>query len=162
MRNRILVFIAVLVLSAGCDHATKRVARDALQAGFPISVAADTVRFELAHNPGGFLNLGAGLGPNVRRLFFLLFVPVLLVVVCGAFLRSSPASRYWPLGLGLVTGGGLANWLDRLLHDGYVTDFVSMGLGPLRTGVFNVADVAVMTGALLLLLPLSRDGASGA
>lgn len=60
----------------------------------------------------------------------------------------------------MIVGGGLANWLDRMLHDGAVTDFVSLGLGPLRTGIFNVADVAIVAGLLLLVLPggLARAG----
>ena len=54
----------------------------------------------------------------------------------------------------IVCGGGLANWLDRLLHQGAVTDFVSLGVGPLRTGIFNLADVVVVGGVALLLLSL--------
>ncbi|HEY8123705.1 MAG TPA: signal peptidase II, partial [Myxococcota bacterium] len=43
---------------------------------------------------------------------------------------------------------------DRVLNAGAVTDFVSLGVGPLRTGIFNLADVAIMAGAALLLLPI--------
>ncbi|MEN8162170.1 MAG: signal peptidase II [Myxococcota bacterium] len=58
--------------------------------------------------------------------------------------------------LGLVAGGGFANWLDRVLGDGSVTDFVSLGVGALRTGIFNLADVAIVLGVLLLLRVGSR------
>jgi signal peptidase II len=64
------------------------------------------------------------------------------------------------MNLALLCGGGLANWLDRLLNGGAVTDFVSFGVGWLRTGIFNVADVAIMAGAALLLLPIAREEAS--
>ena len=53
-------------------------------------------------------------------------------------------------------GGGLGNWLDRVMHDGAVTDFVSLGLGGLRTGIFNVADLAVVAGTLLLVASARR------
>ena len=59
-----------------------------------------------------------------------------------------PASR--TAGAVLMIGGGLANFLDRL-PDGRVTDYVVLTAGPLRTGVFNLADAAILTGAILWL-----------
>jgi signal peptidase II len=67
----------------------------------------------------------------------------------GGFLSGSGASL---LGLGLVAGGGAANWLDRVLNAGAVTDFVRIDLGVARTGIFNLADVFVLAGAALFLL----------
>lgn len=52
--------------------------------------------------------------------------------------------------LGLLAGG-LGNLIDRLAHDGLVIDFINLGVGPLRTGIFNVADVAITGGGLALL-----------
>lgn len=52
----------------------------------------------------------------------------------------------------MIAGGGLENWLDRVLHQGAVTDFVSVGVGPLCTGIFNLADVCILAGVVLLLL----------
>lgn len=150
-RMRMLWFSAVLLWSAGCDHATKHIARSLLD-DRAISLASDLVRFQLTLNPGGFLSLGARLPDSLRSLFFLGAVPVTLAVLCAIVLRGGAPSRRALVGLGLVAGGGLANWLDRFLHAGAVTDFVSIGIGPLRTGIFNVADVAVMAGAALLIL----------
>jgi signal peptidase II len=58
--------------------------------------------------------------------------------------------------LALVAGGGISNLIDRLLYNGRVTDFLNVGIGGVRTGIFNVADMAIMAGALLLLLNM-RD-----
>jgi signal peptidase II len=55
-----------------------------------------------------------------------------------------------------LAGGGLGNLIDRITNEGRVVDFVSLGLGPVRTGFFNVADVAVLAGAMLLLYCLVR------
>ena len=150
-RSHVFTFLAVLLLSAGCDQAAKHVARSVL-ADASYSLAAGAVRFELTFNPGGFLSLGARLPEALRQVFFVGFVPDTLAILCALFLRSAGTSRAALSGLGLIAGGGLANWLDRVLNAGAVTDFVSLGLGPLRTGVFNVADVAVMAGAALLIL----------
>ncbi len=151
-RCRVLLFVVALLASAGCDHATKRLAREILAESPGVSLVADTVRFELAFNPGGFLSFGAGLPAEVRSLFFLAAVPLGLLLVCVLLFRAGPLPGGALVGLGLVTGGGLANWLDRLVHGGAVTDFVSLGLGGLRTGIFNVADVSVLAGVVVLLL----------
>ena len=54
--------------------------------------------------------------------------------------------------LALFIGGGVSNWIDRLLH-GRVVDFLNVGIGSLRTGIFNVADVAIMAAVAMLVLP---------
>ena len=159
MRCRVLLFLVALLASAGCDHATKRLAREVLAESPGVSLAADTVRFELALNPGGFLSFGAELPVEVRSLFFLAVVPLGLLLVCVLLFRAGPLPGAALVGLGLVAGGGLANWIDRLVHGGAVTDFVSLGLGGLRTGIFNVADVSVLVGAVVLLLASRANGA---
>jgi len=142
-----MLFFATASSCVGCDHATKVLARDTLSGLGRVVLVHDFVRLELTTNSGGFLSLGAQLPPAVRELFFLLLVPLLLVVVGIALLRAGALRRSQIAALGLFVGGGAANWIDRLLHAGAVTDFVSMGVGPLRTGVFNAADVAIMMGA---------------
>jgi signal peptidase II len=150
--SRIALVGFVLLVTAGCDHATKAMARSALEGALPLSVVADTVRFELVTNPGAFLSMGAALPESVRHLVFLVAIPVLLAGVCTLAIRSGLRSPTALVGLGFVAGGGLANWLDRVLHDGHVTDFVSIGFGPLRTGIFNLADVMIFAGVGLILL----------
>jgi signal peptidase II len=147
-----VLFLATASFCVGCDHATKVLARAALSASGRLVLAHDFVRLELTTNRGGFLSLGAQLPPAVRELFFVLLVPLLLVVAGIALLRAGSLRRSQAAALGLFVGGGAANWIDRLLHAGAVTDFVSMGIGPLRTGVFNAADVAIMMGAGLFVL----------
>jgi hypothetical protein len=56
----------------------------------------------------------------------------------------------------LIASGGFSNWIDRARFDGVVVDFMNMGLGPVRTGVFNVADIAILVGIGLLFVHSSR------
>jgi signal peptidase II len=149
-RIRIALFAWVLVAGVGCDHATKHVATAWLSPGDPISVWGDSLRFELVRNPGAFLSLGESLDPAIRDALFLGLAPLSLLVLVGWFLRSGATGLWQILGLALVTGGGLANWIDRLLHSGAVVDFVSLGWGPLRTGIFNLADIWIGVGVGLL------------
>jgi signal peptidase II len=68
------------------------------------------------------------------------------------------------IGVWLVFAGGASNWVDRVVR-GSVVDFMNVGIGPLRTGIFNVADVAIMVGVAVLLLagfpPGDREQTSG-
>ncbi|MBM4383295.1 MAG: signal peptidase II [Deltaproteobacteria bacterium] len=162
-RAAALVFLALALVTAGCDQAAKHIAREALGDGAVHEFLGGVARFQLAHNPGGFLSLGARLDPELRHAIFVFGAPALIALFLAVSYRAALASRLALAGLALVAGGGLANWADRLIHAGTVTDFVSLGVGALRTGIFNVADVAIMLGAALLLLPArqreeARDG----
>jgi signal peptidase II len=59
--------------------------------------------------------------------------------------------------IALICGGGIGNLIDRVRFDGLVTDFLNVGAGPLRTGIFNVADMALMLGLLLFFVRRERD-----
>jgi signal peptidase II len=158
---RAAFFVSVLLFAGGCDLATKQIAREALWGAPAISLAADTVRLQLTENPGGFLSLGAGLPPGLRHAIFLLVAPLSLLGI-GLLVLRAGAGGASLLALGLIVGGGLANWGERVVNQGAVTDFLNVGIGPLRTGIFNLADVFVLAGVVLLVWsgfgePAGRD-----
>ncbi len=64
------------------------------------------------------------------------------------------------LGAALIVSGGASNWIDRVAT-GSVIDFLNVGIGPLRTGIFNVADVAILVGAGWLGLAVWSEGGRG-
>jgi signal peptidase II len=105
------------------------------------SLLGDTVRLSYAENTGGCLSLGANLAPAARTAVFTIGTALLLLGMV-AFGRAWTGWRL--LALALFVAGGSSNWIDRAMH-GVVVDFLNVGIGPLRTGVFNVADVAIMT-----------------
>lgn len=160
MRTTLRIGIILLTLFAcvGCDQVTKRLARDHLSPGAPVSFLNDTLRLQYTENPGAFLSLGQGLPEMVRHVVFIFGG---IVFVCVALLwafRSKGVSRAQVIGAALMCGGALGNVIDRLTHDGRVVDFLNVGIGPLRTGIFNVADMALMVGVVLLIskLPVQR------
>jgi signal peptidase II len=147
--GRTLVLLAIAAATIGCDRVTKRMAASSLAGAPSRSFLADTVRLEYAENSGGFLSLGANLPPTVRTAIFKIVTGLLLVgsIVAAVKLRLTG----WPLvGLSLVWAGGASNWVDRIAR-GAVVDFLNVGFGALRTGIFNVADVAIMLGACILV-----------
>jgi signal peptidase II len=74
---------------------------------------------------------------------------LLALLAYALFVRAARATFIFALAL--VLAGGSSNLIDRFANDGYVVDFINLGVGPIRTGIFNVADVAITAGILLLL-----------
>jgi signal peptidase II len=155
-----LLLLAVTLTCIGCDHATKYAAVALLEPNASHAVLGSALRFELAYNPGAFMGLGGELSPAMRALLLRGVVPLAFALAFVAVLRAGIARRSTAVALGLVAGGGLGNWLDRILNGGFVTDFMSLGVGPLRTGIFNVADVAIIAGALVLVVFAHRERAA--
>src|SRR5215813_6900567 len=146
--GRTIMLLAIAVATIGCDRVTKHLAVTSL-AGTPgRSFFADTMRLEYAENSGGFLSLGANLPIAVRTAIFTIGTGLILVgtLIAAAKLRLTG----WQLvGLTLLWAGGGSNWVDRVAR-GSVVDFLNVGFGALRTGIFNVADFAVLLGACIL------------
>jgi signal peptidase II len=155
---RMLIAIAVVVL--GLDLATKVAVVRFLEPGEPIRIIGDVVTLNLIRNPGAAFSMATGM----TWLLTLVAIGVVVgVIKIGRTLRSP----WWALGLGLVLGGALGNLIDRLFRapgplQGHVVDFVSVGWWP----VFNVADSAIVCGAVLLvvltLFGFNPDGTRGA
>ncbi|HET9370800.1 MAG TPA: signal peptidase II [Vicinamibacterales bacterium] len=150
------VLLCVLVAATiGCDRVSKQLAVTNLAGAAPRSMLGGTVRLEYTENAGGFLSLGAD-WPVVVRTTVFTGATGLGLVGLAAFAYSL-RRRWWPLvGLTLFVAGGLSNWVDRVVA-GHVVDFMIVGYGPLRTGVFNVADVALMLGAAIFAAAETQD-----
>lgn len=152
MPLRLVLLLLTVVACAGCDQAAKAIARGALESSPPVTLLGGAVRLEYTENPGAFLSLGANLPPTTRFLVGVVFVAAALTTLLIFTLRSSGLSPRQKTGMILILGGGLGNLIDRLANDGHVIDFVSVGIGPVRTGIFNLADVAITAGVLTVLL----------
>jgi len=144
----------------GCDQAAKAIARDALASSPPLTLLGGAVRLEYTENPGAFLSLGANLPPAARFLVGVVFVAVSLAALLVFALRAAGLSPRQRTGLALILGGGLGNLIDRLINHGQVIDFVSLGIGRLHTGIFNLADVAITAGVLMVFLSFRRRSGS--
>jgi signal peptidase II len=152
---RWVALVAAALATIGCDRATKHIAT-ALLAGAPDrSYLADTVRVGYTENTGGFLSLGADWPKAARIAVFTVATGLALLALVVVAIRDRLA-RPSTVGLVLFVAGGSSNWIDRVVH-GHVVDFLNVGIGPVRTGVFNLADVAIMAGAGLVALAAIRQ-----
>lgn len=151
--QRFAVLIAVLFICVGCDQATKSVAQEQLVGRGRITYLNDTVRLEYAENPGAFLSLGASLPAETQRGVFIGLVTLLLLgMLIYALIEADKMHVMMLVAFALFIGGGLGNLIDRVINDGRVIDFMNVGVGGLRTGVFNVADMAIMAAVGLIAI----------
>ncbi|WP_413935546.1 signal peptidase II [Nitrospira sp. BLG_1] len=159
-----LVFL-LLILCVGCDQLTKDAAHQYLVLQPLHSWFHDTIRLQYAENAGAFLSFGGDFSDGARVLLFQVF-PALCLLALAMVLFLQPMSLASVVAWSLILSGGLSNLVDRIMNDGRVIDFMNLGIGSLRTGIFNVADVCITIGFLVLLLqaiwakPLSVDSLS--
>lgn len=138
------LLLAVLAL----DVTTKSLAVTHLVPEYvPHEVFGDWVQLTLAYNPGA--SFGIGVGPYSRVVFIALALAALMIL--GQLYRASSSSdRPRAVALALVCAGALGNMLDRLRSPRGVVDFIDVGIRDARFYTFNVADVAITIGAVLL------------
>lgn len=152
--SRALGVVFLLSATVACDQATKQFASQALSDGARRSYLNGLVELHYLENGGAFLGLGAGLDENARFWLFTVGVSAFLVTTFALLFVRSPKNPWETIGLALILGGGIGNLMDRVLHGGNVVDFMRVGFGGVETGVFNVADSAIMVGVCVLLLPV--------
>jgi len=149
--KRVLLMTVISVTCVGCDQATKSLARSLLPEMQVYSFFGDAFRLQLAYNRGAFLSLGSTLPEHVRQWLLVGGVGLVLAAILCYALFSRLARSSVVLGIALVFAGGVSNLADRIVLEGSVVDFMNLGIGTLRTGIFNVADIAIMAGFFVLL-----------
>lgn len=157
-RQRALWLALAALVLISLDQTTKRWAEETLAHRPTASYLGDTIRIGLTINHGVFLGMGDRLAEPLRFALFVILVGLGLIV---ATVYALGAPRLRPpvfLALALIVPGGLGNLIDRVTNQGGVVDFMNVGLGPVRTGIFNVADMAVTAGVLVLFFSSLRGG----
>jgi signal peptidase II len=152
------VFVATLVL----DQLSKVWALRTLR-GAPVQrYAGDLFRLEYAENAGSFLSLGDRLPAAVRVAVFVVAVGAVLVALVIYGVVKPTLDQSTRIALLAIAAGGLSNWVDRVIRAGRVVDFMNLGLGSLRTGIFNVADLAIVFGGVWLFVHGLGEGRKAA
>lgn len=148
-------FWPLLFLLVFTDCATKRLAEAHLtEIDPPREVVGDVLRFTLAYNPGAAFGF-TPLGPASRWLFAAIAVGM-TALFFSWYLKAAPHDRSFATALGLISGGALGNLLDRLRSPQGVVDFIDIGVGDSRFWTFNLADVGLTVGAMILAVLLWR------
>ncbi len=149
-QKRLLVLLIPGLLATALDRLTKIWAVNTLKEQPMQSYFNDVFRLVYAENTGAFLSLGSDMNDTLRY-WVLAVVPVLvLLYIFFHVLTAKNLHVVQQAAFGFILGGGLSNIYDRIM-EGRVVDFMNMGFGTLRTGIFNVADMSIMLGLFLMI-----------
>lgn len=140
-----VVLLGLLVVLVGCDHVTKLVAKSELEGGPPRELVHGVLDLRYTENTDVAFNLLRAVPESIRRPALVGLGGLAVVVLVAVLMRRRPQRLVVEAALVLVTAGAIGNYLDRLMR-GYVVDFVHLRHWP----VFNVADIYVSAGAVLL------------
>ncbi len=151
VRFRTALAVGLPLLLADC--VSKRVAEAELLPHNPHPVLGDVVRFTLTYNTDAALGLSLG---SWSRVGFTVLALCITGVLLGMLRKANPAERFRAGALGCLLAGAMGNLLDRLQSSRGVVDFIDVGIGPTRFYTFNLADLAVCTGAILLMVALNK------
>lgn len=118
-----------------------------------VSVIGDFVRFVYVRNPGSAMGLFpvgrvALVGISVAASIFLIFL----------YRTTDPVLKIRRAAMAAILGGAMGNLVDRIFYEGHVVDFIDVGIGTHRFYTFNVADMGVSVGGVILFLCILLDG----
>lgn len=152
---RIGLLVAIVVI---LDQVSKYIAVYLLEGRGVVSLFGDCLRFLFAENRGGFLSMGASLSEGMRTVVFVAATSIFLLLFFLYTLFDKHVNGAALFASSMIIGGGIGNLIDRTVRDGAVIDFVNVGVGGLRTGIFNVADMAVLFGCIVMFFSLRKGG----
>ncbi|WP_435654191.1 signal peptidase II [Cellulophaga baltica] len=148
--KKIAILILVL-LNIGCDQISKKMVRNTVDKNDYIQLVQDNFILTNVENTGAMLGFGQSF-PPLLKIILLQILPVLvLVFILINILRKTHLNKWLIVAFSCVIGGGIGNLMDRIAF-GSVTDFFIIKLGFLKTGIFNMADVSVTVGVILIFI----------
>lgn len=149
--NRNLFIILLITFNIAIDQISKVLARNTLTFRKQVDVIGDYFQLIWVENKGAFLGMGSDMDPTLRLIFLLILPTIVLGYVIYYIIKTKELDRLSLIAFCCIVGGGIANVFDRIVF-GQVTDFFFIDLGGVfKTGIFNVADMSVTTGMIMLL-----------
>ena len=156
MSKKNIYLIILILFNIGIDQYSKKIVREEIIPGSQTEILGKLVQLMNVENSGAFLGMGSESNPTVK-LIFLLILPIIVILSVLYYLFTNKSiDKLTSVGLSCIVGGGLANLYDRFIY-GSVTDFLFMDFGIAKTGIFNLADLSVTTGMILILLSTFKE-----
>jgi signal peptidase II len=151
---KVALFLGIVIGVLVLDISTKLMVQRHLYLYQQIDVIGEYVRLTYIYNPGAAF--GISMGPHSRQIFLVLSL-IALGALIAMFWYTPVADRVRLMSISLICGGAIGNLFDRVRQESGVVDFIDVGVGDIRWPVFNIADMAVTTGAIVLALSLWRE-----
>jgi len=148
VRTTLILFL--IIINIGCDQVSKKIVRNSIAPYETISVLNNHLTVTNAENPGAFLSLGDSLPAAAKGILLSLLPLAVLGFVFYYIITEGSIAKPALVGLCFIVGGGIGNVFDRIVY-GSVTDFLHIKFGVFQTGIFNLADLSIVTGSAILL-----------
>lgn len=152
--GKVGLFIGILGTVVTLDVATKLMVQRTFRLYQQVDVIGDYLRLTYIHNPGAAFGIQLG---AYSRVIFLILSLIALIALAAMYWATPAKDRVRLASIALICGGAIGNLIDRVRSEAGVVDFLDVGIADLRWPVFNVADIAVTTGAIFLALSLWRE-----
>jgi signal peptidase II len=153
---RAAIIIAIVMLNIGCDQISKSIVRSHVEAYSSLRFLHDHFMLTRVENTGAFLSLGDQIPGFLHNVLLSIIPAAFLVLGIWYLIRTTTLSNLTLVGICFMIGGGAGNVFDRIIH-GSVTDFLYLDFPPLHTGVFNMADLSITTGVIIILIDMVRQ-----
>lgn len=148
---KIILTLSLVFLNISCDQISKTVVRNSIEPFERIEVIKDNFVLTKVENTGAAYSLGSNLSPFLKILILQVLPILVLLFLLRQILIKTNHSKETIVGFAFIIGGGIGNLFDRIVY-GSVTDFLILDLGIIKTEIFNMADVSIMIGSILVLL----------
>lgn len=149
--KRNIFIVLLIVFNIAIDQISKVWVRANFDYGETKSLIGEKFIMQYVENEGAFLGMGSDMHPTLKLILLLILPTIVLGYVIYYIIKNKQLDRMSLIAFCCIVGGGIANVFDRITR-GEVTDFFFINLGGVfKTGIFNVADVSVTTGMLILL-----------
>ncbi|WP_317041886.1 MULTISPECIES: signal peptidase II [unclassified Winogradskyella] len=151
--NRNLFITVIIIFNVAIDQISKVLVRANISESPREEIQLIGQKFIMTNvfNEGAFLGMGSDMNPTLHFIFLKLLPLLVLGYVVYYIIKTKELDRLSLIAFSCIVGGGLSNVFDRFAF-GKVTDFFYIDLGGVfKTGIFNVADVAVTTGMFMLI-----------
>lgn len=152
--GKVRLFVGITALVVALDVTTKLMVQAYLPLYNGVDVVGDYLRLTYIQNPGAAFGIHLG---DYSRPVFLILSLIALAALAAMYWATPARDRIRLAAIALICGGAVGNLIDRVRSNAGVVDFLDLGIGDLRWPVFNVADIAVTTGAIFLALSLWQE-----
>lgn len=136
------------------DVLTKYLIQQSFRLYEQVDIVGAYVRLTYIRNPGAAFGIHVG---DYSRPIFLVLSLIALAALGAMYWATPVREKVRLVAIALICGGAIGNLIDRVRSAEGVVDFLDVGIGELRWPVFNIADIAVTTGAVFLALSLWRE-----
>tara|TARA_B110000305_G_C19445833_1_gene644749 strand:- start:2370 stop:2879 length:510 start_codon:yes stop_codon:yes gene_type:complete len=152
-RQRIILIISIISLTICSDQVSKTIIRNNLTNHEYIFLLNNSLVLIKAENFGAALGLGGNFPSILKTIYFQILPISVLLFFFRMILTKTAISKQTAIGLSAAIGGAVTNIFDRVFF-GSVTDFIQIQMGTIQTGIFNIADIFIVTGTILVVLDL--------